>query len=735
MVRFSIAIMTQEPSPLETLSGIVERVTFHNEENGFCVLRLQGKKQKELITVIGYVPMIASGEFIQASGAWIHDRQHGLQFKAELLKVTPPTTLEGIEKYLGSGLIKGIGPVSASKLVKAFGKDVFSVIEAHPERLRDVLNLSASRSEKILNEWSAQKAIRDIMLFLHSHQVSTARAVRIYQTYGFAAIQIITENPYKLAKDIRGIGFLMADKIAQQIGISRESIIRAQAGIDYALTKAKEDGHCGLPHQQLIASCQELLEVPELLIEQALALELENKSVIQECVDEINCIFLKQLYYEQKTIAERLVNLSKEKLPWPHIDAEAALTWVEQRTLLLLSETQKKAVTQALASKILIITGGPGVGKTTLVNSILKILQARDVKILLAAPTGRAAKRLSESTGAEAKTIHRLLETNSLEGHFNRDENFPLDCDLLVVDEVSMVDVPLMHALVKAMPSHAALILVGDVDQLPSVGPGQVLNDLIESKAFPAIRLTEVFRQAATSQIITTSHRINQGLMPEELEPNTESDFYFINVETPEIALAKILGLVCERIPQKFSYSPLTEIQVLSPMNRGVVGTRNLNIELQKIIKPPTEKSILRSGWHFSVGDKVMQTENDYDKEVYNGDLGVIKTINAEDSEVTITFDKHDVHYSFDELDQIVLAYATTIHKSQGSEYPVVVIPLMMQHYTMLQRNLIYTAITRGKNLVILVGQKKALSVAIQNKNDQKRWSNLKEKIKHYSQM
>jgi len=719
-------------SPLENLAGLIERVTFHNSDNGFCVLRVQVKGKKDLFTVIGHVSTIASGEFIQASGQWLHDRQHGLQFKAQFLTTTAPTTLEGIEKYLGSGLIKGIGPVYAKKLVQAFEDDVFRIIEEEAEKLRQVAGIGPLRAEKIIKGWADQKVIREIMLFLHSHDISTARAVRIYKTYGPEAITVITENPYRLARDIRGIGFISADKIAEKVGIEKTSMIRIQAGISYALITAMDDGHCGLPKDQLLPLCEELLEVPQELIQQALSLELSSGEVLLEIVEARECIFLSGLAHAERNIADRILKLHKGVLPWSSINASLAIKWVEEKTQLNLSSSQKQAIEKVLFSKVLIITGGPGVGKTTLVNSILKILEAKKLNIALAAPTGRAAKRLSESTGLEAKTLHRLLETNPAEGGFAKNEHYPLSCDLLVIDEMSMVDVPLMYALLKAVPPKAALLLVGDIDQLPSVGPGQVLADLIESNTLPVICLTEVFRQAATSKIITTAHAINQGFMPDLTSTDANSDFYFVDAGDPEAALVKILKLVKERIPQKFKYSPFSDIQVLCPMSRGIIGTRNLNIELQRALNPPTEQSIQRFGWHYSVGDKVMQIQNNYDKEVYNGDIGIIQRINAEEAELVISFDNKDVIYEFGELDEIVLAYATTIHKSQGSEYPAVIIPLMMQHYTMLQRNLIYTAITRGKRLVIVVGQKKALAVAIKQKKDQRRWSTLKDKLQHH---
>ena len=718
------------PSPhIETIAGIVERVTYHNSENGFCVLRVNVKSHKDLVTIVGNLSMISAGEYVQASGIWIHDRQHGRQFKSEFLKATPPTSLEGIEKYLGSGMIKGIGPVYAKKLVIAFGEDVFQIIEDNPNRLREVTGIGEHRATQITKGWADQRIIRDIMLFLHSHKISTARAVRIYKTYGARAIEIITEDPYRLARDIRGIGFVSADTIAQQVGIAKTSLIRARAGITYGLSKAMDDGHCGLPQDLLLASCQELLEIPLELVKQALDAELESGNVMHQLIDEVPCIFLSGLFYAEKTIAQKIHTLTKSPLPWPKIDTDTALQWVEKISNVCLSPTQKHAIEVALRTKVMVITGGPGVGKTTLVNSILKILKAKKLNILLAAPTGRAAKRLFECTGIEAKTIHRLLETNPIHGGFAKNEEAPLDCDLLILDETSMVDVPLMHAVLKALPPTAALFLVGDIDQLPSVGPGQVLSDLISSKAIPVIQLTEVFRQAATSQIITSAHAINHGNMP-NLKTDGESDFYFIEASDPENALSKIIKVLKERIPLKFGFSPFTDIQVLCPMGRGIIGTKNLNVELQKVLNPPSELSINRFGWSYGIGDKVMQIENNYEKNVYNGDIGIIKDISHENSELTIAFgEKHEerlVTYDFGECDEIVLAYATTIHKSQGSEYPAVIIPLMMQHYMMLKRNLVYTGITRGKKLVIIIGQKKALAIAVKQKNEQKRYSSLK---------
>jgi exodeoxyribonuclease V alpha subunit len=721
--------MTPQPqSPTgEVLAGLVERVTFHNAENGFCVLRIKARGHRELATVVGHSATISAGEWVTASGEWVNDRTHGQQFKARFLKTTEPTSVEGIEKYLGSGMIRGIGPVYAKKLVRAFGDRVFDVIEAEPDRLREVTGIGPTRAKRITDAWAEQKIVREIMVFLHSHGVGTARAVRIFKTYGADAVQVMSENPYRLARDIRGIGFKTADAIAMRLGIEKTAMIRVRAGISYALTEAMDDGHCGLPTDELVSLAEKLLEVPAELVRASLDLELSEQTVVADRVGETPCVFLAGLYRAERTIAERLSRLAGDKLPWPWIDPEKALPWVEQRTNLELAESQKTAIRLALSSKVLVITGGPGVGKTTIVRSILRILSAKGARLLLCAPTGRAAKRMTEATGFEAKTIHRLLEVDPSAGGFKRDGDNPLDCDLLVVDEASMVDVMLMQALVKAIPDNSALLIVGDIDQLPSVGPGQVLADIIASGAVPVVRLTEVFRQAAQSRIIISAHRVNKGFIPDLRKPGEDSDFYFVQADDPETAVPRIVELVKARIPKRFGLDPIRDIQVLCPMNRGGVGARSLNIELQAALNPAGERKIERFGWTFAPGDKVMQIENDYDKEVYNGDIGFVDDVDPDAGELIVSFDGRSVTYTFGELDMLVPAYAATIHKSQGSEYPAVVIPIMTQHYTMLQRNLLYTGITRGKKLVILVGQKKAIAIAVRNVSGRRRWSKLDE--------
>ena len=766
--------------PTEVLAGSIERVTFHSAESGFCVLRIKARGHRDLVTVVGHAAEISAGEWVTVSGTWVNSREHGQQFKAAFLKASAPTTAEGIEKYLGSGMIRGIGPIYASKLVGAFGAEVFEVIEQAPERLREVPGIGKVRAGRIATAWADQKVVREIMVFLHSHGVGTARAVRIFKTYGNDAVQVMAENPYRLARDIRGIGFRTADAIAARLGIEATAMIRLRAGVNYALLEASGEGHCGLPTAELLKLAGELLAVerpapsppaePEAtkgsdqaeeqggaaakpppdreapanrvplepaVIQTALDLELSEGSVVADSLAGEAAIFLAHLHRDERRIAEALQELAQGAAPWGTINAERAIAWVEQRLGLELAASQKQAVEQALASKVLVITGGPGVGKTTLINAILRILAAKKLRIQLCAPTGRAAKRMAEATGLEAKTIHRLLEFDPAAYGFRRKSELPLECDLLVVDETSMVDVPLMASLLAAIPPEAALLLVGDVDQLPSVGPGQVLADGINSGALPVARLTEVFRQAASSRIITTAHAINAGTIP-DLRPPSEggtTDFYFLPAETPEQAVALILKVVGERIPARFGFDPIGQVQVLCPMARGGCGSRSLNIELQKLLNPDPVEQVERFGWRFAPGDKVMQIANDYEKEVFNGDVGTIDAIDADNSELGVLFPTSEagvqgsrvVVYGWGELDHLVPAYACTIHKSQGSEYPAVVIPLLTQHYAMLQRNLVYTGLTRGKQLVVLVGQKKALAMAVKNHLGRRRYTKLAE--------
>jgi exodeoxyribonuclease V alpha subunit len=711
----------------ETLAGVVERVTYHNESNGFIVLQVTPRGQRELVTVVGHAATLSAGEFIQAVGAWVMDRTHGRQFKADRLHAAPPSTLEGITRYLGSGMVKGVGHKTAKRIVAQFGDKTFEVIETQPERLRTVAGIGTWRASQIVAAWAEQKSVRDIMVFLHDHGMGTARAVRIFKTYGPDALRIITANPYRLARDIRGIGFRTADAIGQRLGLGKHAPQRLRAGIGFALQTATEDGHCGLPIDELIRLAEKLLDIPAEPIRGALEAELAAAEVVGDTIGGRPCAFLRGLHTAESGIAARLIALCRGRPPWPQIDAAKAIPWVESRTGKPLSASQREAMALALQAKVAVITGGPGVGKTTLLDAILSVLAVKGVQVLLAAPTGRAARRMTEQTGMEAKTVHRLLETDPSTGSFRRDAENPLDADLLVVDEASMLDVPLMHAIMKALPQRMGLLLVGDVDQLPSVGPGRVLADMIASGAIPVARLTEVFRQAASSRIIISAHRINRGQMPEWPVAGESSDFFFIEAKNPDDGAAKVVEIVRDRIPRRFGLDPVRDVQVLCPMQRGALGARALNVDLQKALNPHPPARIEKFGSTFAAGDKVMQIENDYEREVFNGDVGRLMRIDEDGGMVHVDFYGREVSYRFTELDTLVPAYAMTVHKSQGSEYPAVIITCALQHYTMLVRNLLYTAVTRGKQLVVVVGQRRALAMAVNTADARRRWTKLGE--------
>src|SRR6266446_4694997 len=715
--------------PTEQLTGAVERVTFHSEETGFCVLRVKVRGHRDLMTVVGTAATITPGEYIEGQGGWVTDRTHGLQSKTQHLRVVPPSTLEGMEKYLGSGMVKGIGPHFAKKLVQAFGDVVFDVIEQTPERLTELDGIGPKRKQRVVEAWSAQKMIREIMVFLHSHGVGTARAVRIYKTYGNEAIARVQENPYRLALDIHGIGFKTADTLAQRLGIPRDAVIRAQAGVRHVLQTFADEGHCAVVQAELVEAATTLLEIPETIIAQAITLEVQEERLIAESIDGQPCLLLAPLYRAEVGVATQLLHLLEGAPPWGSIDPAKAIPWVEHHTGRTLAASQRAAVAQVLTGKVTVITGGPGVGKTTIVTSILQALRVKRMRVLLCAPTGRAAKRLSEATGLEAKTIHRLLEFDPKGTGFLHNATNPLAADLVVVDEVSMVDVVLMHQLLRAIPAQAAVLLVGDVDQLPSVGPGAVLADIIASGRIPTVTLTEIFRQAAASQIIVNAHRINRGQMP-LMRDEGGGDCYVIAADTPEDIQTKLLRVVTKRIPQRFGLDSIRDVQVLTPMNRGSLGARALNVALQEALNADATPTVTRFGWSYALGDKVIQTINDYDKDTFNGDIGQVLRVDLEEGEVVISFEGREVLYDVAELDEVALAYATTVHKSQGSEYPAVVIPLATQHYPMLARNLLYTGVTRGKQLVVLIGQPKACALAVRHVRAMRRLTNLAARLR-----
>jgi exodeoxyribonuclease V alpha subunit len=712
--------------PLERLSGSVDRITFHSEATGFCVLRVKVRGHRDLVTVIGSAASVTVGEFVESLGNWVNDRTHGLQFKASRLSTVPPSSLEGIEKYLGSGMVRGIGPHFAKRLVRAFGERVFDVIEQEPKRLLELEGIGFKRQQRLVGAWAEQKAIREIIVFLQSHGVGTSRAVRIYKTYGEQAILQVTQNPYRLALDVHGIGFKTADTLAERLGIPKDSALRAQAGVRHVLQEWSEQGHCAAPRQQLVDRAVKLLKIPEPTIHEAIASEIAEERLVEED----GLVFLTPLHRAEAGCARHLGRLIHGELPWGTIDPKTAIPWVEQKTRLSLSASQRSAVAAALLSKVLVLTGGPGVGKTTIVNSILSILLAKRVEVLLGAPTGRAAKRLSDTTGIAAKTVHRLLEFDPKQLSFRRNQDHPLEADYFVIDEASMMDVVLMNSLLRAIPDRAGLLIVGDVDQLPSVGPGAVLSDIIESGHLPTVRLTEIFRQAKASRIIVNAHRINQGQFPLEERASSPSDFYTILVDSPEAAAEKLVQVVIERIPRRFGLHPIDDIQVLTPMNRGGLGVHALNQSLQVLLNGQREPKVTRFGVTLAPGDKVIQRVNDYDKDVFNGDIGKVCRIDLEESTVIVDYDGRAVNYEFNELDEIALAYAASIHKAQGSEFPAVVIPLTMQHYLLLERNLLYTAVTRGKKLVVVIAQAKALALAVKNQRSRKRLTRLSDRLR-----
>ncbi|WP_027631293.1 ATP-dependent RecD-like DNA helicase [Ruminiclostridium cellobioparum] len=709
---------------MEYLSGIVERITYNNEENGFSVIKIKSRGYAELVTVVGNLAAVNVGAAIRLKGDWRHDSKYGKQFSVVDYRETVPATIAGIEKYLGSGMIKGIGPVYAKRIVARFKENTLKIIEEQPDSLIDVEGIGQRRVDMIKRAWQEQKEIKNVMLFLQSNGVSTAYAVKIYKTYGNESINIVKTNPYRLADDIWGIGFKTADKIARQLGFDSNSFERCRSGLLYVLNELSNDGHCYALRDQLFEAAGSILELDRPLIEGTLDRMLEEKLVIG---DEGNAVYLPAFYYSELGAAKRMRQILAEESKYKAAGIDEHLKNIQEEHNIQYDDIQIEAVKTAAGSKLMVLTGGPGTGKTTTTLAIIKVFQKLNARVLLAAPTGRAAKRMSETTGLEAKTIHRLLEYKPPEG-YKKNEESPLDCDVLIIDETSMVDIMLFYNLLKAVSDETVLILVGDVDQLPSVGAGNVLKDIIESETVNVVRLTRIFRQAQGSAIVTNAHRINRGGTP-NLKGGKSSDFFFIEEEEPQKVVATITELCSKRLPNYYKVDPVNDIQVLCPMQKGETGAFNLNIILQEALNP-AEVSIKYGGTVYRLNDKVMQIKNNYDKNVFNGDIGSITGIDTEDRMLTICFDGVNVEYDATELDEVVLAYATTVHKSQGSEYKIVVAPVTMQHYMMLQRNLLYTCVTRAKKVLVLVGSKKAIGISVSNNRMQKRNTMLVERLR-----
>ncbi|MCK6548749.1 ATP-dependent RecD-like DNA helicase [Myxococcota bacterium] len=724
-----------------TIDGVLERVVFSNEETSWSVVRITVPGEREPITAVGNLLGVQVGENLRLTGKWVRDPRHGEQLKVESYLAVKPSTLAGIERYLASGLVPGIGPTMAKRLVEKFGIETLDVVDHDAARLTEVEGIGPVRAKRIVEAWAEQRDVKDVMVFLQSHGVSTAFAIRIYKRYGKGAINVVRANPYQLAEDVFGIGFKTADQIAEHLGIAKTSPHRLEAGVLHALSELAEQGHVFAPRDVLVERARALLDVDVPSIEAAIG-QLEERDLVRlERVDTdagtFDAVYGRALHEAEVRAAKSLARIVTTPMRPIRLDVERAVEWYEAQAGFTLAEQQRSALARSISAEVSVITGGPGTGKTTIVRGLLEILEKKGRRMLLGAPTGRAAKRLAETTGREAKTIHRLLELDPKDGGFTRDEDNPLEADVVIIDEVSMVDVLLFDHLLRAVPPEAQLVLVGDIDQLPSVGPGSVLKDVIASKAVEVTRLTQIFRQAEESLIVVNAHRINQGELPlTERAPRTAGgeapllDFYVVEKNEPEDVLAAIKELVERRIPARFGLDPVDDVQVLTPMHKGSLGAQALNAELQALLNPRGD-ALVRGNKTLRTGDKVMQVRNNYDLGVFNGDIGRIKSVDLEASSIVVTFDDKDVRYETSDLDELVLAYACSIHKSQGSEYPAVVLPLATQHWVMLERNLVYTAVTRGKRLVVIVGSKRALKTAIDRQDQTKRFTALAARIQH----
>ena len=709
---------------MEDLTGTVESVIFRSEATGYSVCAIKATGHGEPVTVVGNCPAIWVGETLQATGRWVRHKQHGMQFQAGSMVCIAPTSEKGIERYLASGMIRGIAKVMAERLVEKFGKDTLRIIEKESKRLQEVDGIGPKRRQQIKESWIEQKAVRDIMIFLQSHGVGTAQSARIYREYGPQAIRKISEDPFRLCRDVWGIGFKTADGVAMSIGIPPHSEQRARAGLGYVLETLRDEGHCFCPMPELILQAQALLDIPAEILSVALEHEVQERRLVRE--DER--IYLAPLYHAEVALADKAAAIRRTPATFRPIVVDKAVTWAENLMGITFAEGQARALRTSLSEKFSIITGGPGVGKTTIIRALVDVFSARKLAVCLAAPTGRAAKRMNEATGHEAKTIHRLLKFNPHKRRFEHDQDKPLEGDVFILDEVSMIDLPLMHQFLRAVPDESNVVLVGDIDQLPSVGPGNILKDLIESEVIPCSKLETIFRQDEGGLIVRNAHHVNSGEFIEIPTEQESSDFFFIETNEPEVIIERLRQLVIRRIPKRFGFDPMTDIQVLTPMRKNQLGAENLNEVLQETLNPAGPE-VQRFGRKYRVGDRLMQIRNNYDKEVFNGDIGWIADIDSTDQRVTVKFDDRRVSYALHELDELVHAYACSIHKSQGSEFPAVVILLATQHYKLLQRNLLYTAITRGRKLVCLLGSRKAVGIAIRNNEIKLRRTGLRERV------